>query len=173
MKRYTRKTAYTALFVSLIAICAQICLPFAVPFTMQTFALFAAFFMLGGDAIVAVAVYIAIGAAGVPVFSGFAGGIGVLTGPTGGYIFGFLLSALLYAFGIRVSGERPKAKLVCAAVSLSACYLVGSLWYCAVCKVDLLASAAIGVLPYVLPDALKLALAYRLSKRLLPLINTE
>lgn len=129
--------------------------------------------MLGGDAVAAVAVYIAIGAAGVPVFSGFAGGIGVLTGPTGGYIFGFLLSALLYTLGLRVSGDRPITKLICAAISLLTCYLVGAIWYGAVCRTDLLISLAVGVLPYILPDALKLALAYSLSKRLLPLINKK
>ena len=88
----------TALFAALIVVCSWISVPFnVISFTMQTFAVFFALSFLGGKyGTLAVAVYIAVGAAGLPVFSGFRGGVGALTGATGGYIFGFLLSGAVY-----------------------------------------------------------------------------
>ena len=94
------ETTYIALFAALIAVCAFITIPMPLPFisfTLQTFGVFAALGILGGrDGTTAVAVYILLGAIGVPVFSGFRGGFGVLIGPTGGYIAGFLGAALVY-----------------------------------------------------------------------------
>ncbi len=171
VKRSVRRIARISVFAALIAVCSQICLPFAVPFTMQTFALFLTLFLLKNDAIIAASVYIIIGAVGVPVFSGFTGGIAVLAGATGGYIFGFLLSAVLYALIIRFLGDKPVAVLIGAVAALTVCYLVGAAWYGTVCKTDFLTALALGVFPYILPDALKLFLALTLSKRLLPIIK--
>lgn len=89
MKHRIHRIAHISLFAALIAVCAQMCLPFVVPFTMQTFALLMALMLLKNDAIVSILVYITLGAVGVPVFAGFKGGAAVLAGPTGGYIFGF------------------------------------------------------------------------------------
>ena len=83
--------AFTALTAAIIAVCAWITVPGPVPFTMQTFGVFLALRLLGGKrGSISVALYILLGAAGLPVFSGFKAGIGVLIGPTGGYILGFI-----------------------------------------------------------------------------------
>ena len=96
-KQSTRDLAYIALFAVLIAICSWIAIPILqVPYTLQTFAVFLAVGVLGGKrGTLAVLVYILLGAVGVPVFAGFTGGLGVLLGTTGGYILGFLCTALL------------------------------------------------------------------------------
>ena len=89
--------AYNALFAVLLTVCAWISVPLPVPFTLQTFAIFAALGILGGRrGTWAVAVYLLLGAVGLPVFSGFRGGLGALLGTTGGYILGFLALALVY-----------------------------------------------------------------------------
>ena len=90
--------AYTALFTVLLTVCTWISVPVPpVPFTLQTFAVFAALGTLGGRrGTYAVGAYLLLGLAGAPVFSGFQGGAGVLLGATGGYILGFLASAALY-----------------------------------------------------------------------------
>ena len=95
-KSKTYDLVYIAVFAVLMAVCSWISVPTAVPFTLQTFAVFMAVGVLGGRrGTMAVALYIILGAVGVPVFAGMTGGIGILTGTTGGYIVGFLFSALL------------------------------------------------------------------------------
>ena len=102
----TKDMAYIALMAVLISVCSWLSVPAAIPFTMQTYAVFTALLLLGGRrGSIAVAVYIALGAIGLPVFSGFAGGIGKLMGPSGGYIFGFMLTALCYWLCERLSAK--------------------------------------------------------------------
>ena len=84
-----RDIAHIALFTALMAVCAWITIPFAVPFTMQTFAVMLAAAVLGTRrALLSLILYLALGTVGIPVFSGFTGGFGVLAGPTGGYLIG-------------------------------------------------------------------------------------
>ena len=96
----TLDLAYIALFAVLMAVCAWITIPLPKPlvqFTMQTFAMFMALTVLGGRrGLYTMLVYLLLGAVGIPVFSGFRGGIGVLLDTTGGYIIGFVAAALLY-----------------------------------------------------------------------------
>ena len=88
---------YIAISAALIAICSWISIPTAVPFTLQTFAVFFVLLLLGGErGTIATLVYVLLGAVGVPVFAGFSGGIGILLGSTGGYIIGFLFVGLIY-----------------------------------------------------------------------------
>ena len=95
-KMQTLDMAYIGLFAVVIAICSWISIPTVVPFTLQTFAVFLAVAVLGGKrGTLAVIVYVLLGAVGLPVFSGFKGGIGVLLNTTGGYIIGFVFSALV------------------------------------------------------------------------------
>ena len=85
-----------ALFAALMAVCSWITIPYVVPFTMQTFGVFLALLLLGGKrGTICMAVYLLLGAVGLPVFSGFRGGVGALVGSTGGYLVGFIVSALL------------------------------------------------------------------------------
>jgi biotin transport system substrate-specific component len=99
-----------AFFAALITVCSWISLPVAdIAFTMQTFGVFLALGLLGGKwGSVAIAIYLLLGAVGMPVFSGFRGGVGMLAGVTGGYLWGFSSSAWQAAFprGLR---RRRKA----------------------------------------------------------------
>ena len=95
-KTKTYDLAYIAIFAVLIAICSWISIPATVPFTLQTFAVFMAVGLLGGKrGTIAVLTYVLLGAIGVPVFAGFSGGVGALLGNSGGYIVGFIFSALV------------------------------------------------------------------------------
>ena len=83
----TYDIVYIAVFAVIMAICSWISIPAAVPFTLQTFGVFIAVGVLGGKrGSLSVLVFILLGAIGIPVFANFSGGIGVLAGPTGGYI---------------------------------------------------------------------------------------
>ena len=92
----TYDIVYIGVFAVIMAICSWISIPTTVPFTLQTFGVFIAVGVLGGKrGSLAVLVFIILGAIGIPVFSGMTGGVGILLGSTGGYIIGFLFSALV------------------------------------------------------------------------------
>lgn len=164
-----RKITATALMSAVICASSLLYIPFAVPLTLQTFAVFFALFTLGGRyGTLSVFVYICIGAAGLPVFSGFGGGIARLFDASGGYIFGFLFAALAYWL-ITSRVLCRAARLFAAAVALAVIYAVGTAWYSFVYLGgvgSILSAAAVTVLPFVLPDILKILLAYFLSKRI-------
>ena len=160
-----------ALMTVLIAVCAWITVPSVVPFTMQTFGVFCALGLLGGrTGTAAVALYIALGAAGLPVFSGFRGGLGILLGPTGGYIAGFLFSGLAYWLTERCfRGHRWQAAAGMV-LGLLVCYAFGTAWFMTVYArqgkaVGLAAALGWCVFPFLIPDLLKIALALLVSRR--------
>ena len=113
-KLTARDISYIAMGVALIALCSWLSVPMTVPFTMQTFAvcLIAALFGLRGG-LWTVVCYLLLGAAGAPVFAGFGGGFAALLGPTGGYLLGFVFTALIVvvlALGRFVFAARKSAK---------------------------------------------------------------
>ena len=169
-----RNLSRAALFAALMALCSWISVPAPVPFTLQTFAVFLAPGLLGGRlGTAAVGVYLLLGAAGLPVFAGFSGGIGALLGATGGYLLGFLLTALVMWGAEAALGRSEPVFLASAAAGQGLCYLFGSLWYAfgyAGGAAGLPAVLGACVLPFLLPDAAKLALAFALRRRLAPVL---
>lgn len=168
----TSDMVYIAVFAVLMAICSWISIPMAVPFTLQTFGVFIAVGILGGKrGTLAVLVYILLGAVGLPVFSGFNGGIGVLLNTTGGYIIGFLFSALAM-WGIEhLFGRKPIVQIISMVIGLVICYAFGTAWFMVV---YMRTNEAVGlgtvlgwcVIPFIIPDLVKIALAFVLSRRL-------
>ena len=152
-----------SLFAALTAVCAWLSFPVAdIAFTMQTFAVFLTLGILGGKwGTVSILIYLMMGTVGLPVFSGFQGGIGALLGVTGGYIWGFLFSGLTYWSLERVS--KPLAMIA----GLIACYACGSAWFLVYAGEASLGFVLLKcVVPYILPDAVKLSMAMTLSTRI-------
>lgn len=172
-KLQTRDYCYIALFAAIISVCAWISIPMTVPFTLQTFAVFVTVGLLGCKrGTLTVLVYIALGAIGVPVFSGFTGGIGALFGKTGGYILGFLLTAVVGGILVDKFGKSTKCLAAAMTVGLILCYLFGSLWFMAVYTagteggIGLVSVLSMCVIPFILPDLVKMAVAILLVKGL-------
>lgn len=163
---------YIAVFAGMMAVCAWISIPAAVPFTMQTFAIFFAFQILGGKrGTLAVLVYLLIGMAGLPVFAGFSGGIGTLVTPAGGYLFGFLGSAAAMWGLERFAGQKSFRQFLIMLAGLVVCYGFGTVWYMGFYMyttgpVGLLTVLGWCVFPFVIPDVLKIALALLLGRRI-------
>lgn len=158
----SRKYVLCGLFAGLTAICAWLSVPLgSVTFTLQTFAVFLALELLGGKwGTVSILCYLLLGAVGLPVFSGFRGGFSALLGATGGFLWGFLPMGLCYWAFEKVC--RPLGSVL----GLLLCYLCGGLWL-TVCAggMDFAAALAVSVLPYILPDGLKLLLARAVASR--------
>ena len=157
-----------ALCTALIAVCSWISVPATVPFTLQTFAVLLACDLLGGAAILSVALYLLMGAVGIPVFAGFSGGLGTLLGPTGGYIVGFLAIVLLMMAWKKALGGR--LQIVGMLLGLAVCYLFGTVWFVRVYArngnaVSFATALSWCVLPYIVPDVLKILLARLVGAR--------
>lgn len=162
---------YIALAAALIVVCTWLSIPFPVPVTMQTFAIFTTAGLLGRKrCILAVLVYLLLGAVGLPVFSGFSGGIGKLFGITGGYMFGFLLTALITGGLIDRFGKGTLLMVSAMVLGLLACYLLGTLWFYLIYAADtgrisLLAILSSCVFPFLIPDLVKILLAVIVIRR--------
>ncbi len=168
---------YIAIGAALIAICSWISIPTAVPFTLQTFAVFFVLLALGGErGTLATLVYVLLGAVGVPVFAGFSGGIGILLGSTGGYIIGFLFTGLIYILFTKFFKKNIVMKILALVIGLAVCYAFGTAWFMHVYikssgEVGLLTVLGWCVFPFIIPDLLKLALVVVISKRIEPVIK--
>ncbi len=178
--RAIHSAAAIAMSAVVICICSWLTVPFTVPFTMQTFAVFAALLLLGGKrGLAAIGLYLLLGLVGLPVFSGFRGGPGHLLGPTGGYLLGFLFTGLYY---LLIEGVLPRLKwlprVLLLAAGLLPCYLAGTLWFVAVMgargkETGFLSALMLCVVPYILPDVLKLLLAELVSRRVKKALRWE
>ncbi len=163
------------IFAVIIAICSWISIPWTVPFTMQTYGVFLAVQILGGrKGFLAVLVYILLGAVGVPVFAGFTGGLGILLGTTGGYIVGFLIAALEMWMVETAFGKGNIARIASMIFGLFLCYTFGTIWFVVVysrANRPVGIGTALGwcVLPFLIPDLVKIALACVTAPRILRL----
>lgn len=160
--------AFVAMFAALIAVCSMISIPIGeVPVTLQTFGVCLAAAMLGRRrGILSVLIYILLGAVGVPVFAGFKGGFGVLAGPTGGYIAGFLLTALIIGTAADKWGRKALPLTLSMVLGVLLCYAVGTAWFMIVTKMHLGESLLLCVVPFLIPDGVKIAAAVILSVQL-------
>lgn len=165
---------FCAIFAALLAVCSWLSIPLAVPVTLQTFAVFAAIELLGTKcSTAAITVWLLLGAAGAPVFSGFKSGLGVLSGVTGGYILGFLLCPVTAALVKKLAGEYSgtiPVKAVSLLAALLVCYTFGTAWFVILYTRDIGSMTVIEALkkcvfPFIAFDFIKICLALLLEKR--------
>ena len=123
----TRKLAFAGLFAAILAVLSiiQIPMPSGVPVTLQTFAVALCGYVLGKKwGFASTFLYVLIGVIGLPVFSGMKGGFGVLAGPTGGFLFGFLILAPFCGFGMERGNKRWAFGMGC--IGLILCHILGA-----------------------------------------------
>ncbi|MBQ7131142.1 MAG: biotin transporter BioY [Oscillospiraceae bacterium] len=178
MKSRINNLTLCALFTAMIAVCAQLTIPFAVPFTMQSFAIYLSLLCIGAKRTAASTLcYLALGILGVPVFSAFRGGVQVLFQISGGFLIGFLLMIGVFAFLLRCF---PKGNVaVCLFAATLPCYALAVVWYFLVLGVkanyfSVMKAFACCVFPFLIPDVLKILLAVTVSKKvkkLLPILR--
>ena len=175
----TFSMVYVALFAVLIAICSWISIPTTVPFTLQTLGIFVSVGVLGGKrGSLSVLIYLLLGAIGIPVFAGFTGGMGVMLGSTGGYIIGFLLLALVMWLMERMLGRKSWVLALSMVVGLIVCYAFGTAWFMVVYarsagSIGLMTALGWCVIPFIIPDAIKIVIALIVSRRVSKLIKID
>ena len=173
-------TAVIAVSAALITICSWISLQIGpVPVTLQTLAVLAVLMTTGGRrGTIAIAVYLALGAIGVPVFSGFKGGPAAFAGPTGGFLIGFLAAALVYwlleklVFARLMTSQKKRIifGFVNSFIFELLMYTVGVIWFMTVYAaqtgpVGLVTVLGWCVIPFIIPDLVKIAAAVIISSR--------
>jgi len=158
-----------AIFAAIIAVMAQIIIPMplGVPMTLQTLAIMLAGVMLGAKkALISTILYVLLGAVGAPVFAGFAGGFGIVLGPTGGFIMSFPLLALAVGIGAEKSNKNPNRTPIASlylwgglTIGVLFNYLCGVVYYSIYTSNSLLTSFIACVLIFIPTDILKIAIA--------------
>ena len=159
---------FTALFAALICVAAPFSIQVGpIPISLATFAIYLTGAMLGGKrGVVATAVYILIGAVGLPVFSGFRGGFGALFGPTGGYIIGYIPLVLITGIFAEMNAKKINRAIVTfigMILATAALYTFGTAWFMIVLGSDLITALGTCVLPFLLGDTIKIVCATALS----------
>jgi biotin transport system substrate-specific component len=161
-----RTVVQAALLATITAVLAQIAIPLpgGVPFTLQVFGVFLGIFLLGKKAFWGMLTYLLLGAIGLPVFAQAQGGIGIILGPTGGYIVGFVISGLVGGYLVELAKFSLKGKILGLLVSLVIIYFTGTVQLALVTKSSVDKALAIGTLPFIPFDILKGVIAIVLSK---------
>lgn len=170
----TSQMALTALMTACICVMGPwaLNLPFSpVPISLCSMAIYFALYVLGLKlGTISVALYILLGAAGIPVFSNFSAGLGKIAGPTGGYIIGYLFLALICGLFIHFFPGRLPLHVTGFVLGTLVLYLFGTLWLQYQLKLSFYAALVAGVIPYIPGDIAKLIIAlavgYPLKKRL-------
>lgn len=171
-KMKTLDVVYIGLFAAVMAVCSWISIPLTVPITLQTFGVSCAVGLLGlKRGTLSVLVYIILGLVGVPVFAGFTSGVGILAGTTGGYIVGFIFTALIVGLMTKFLGNKLWVYIVSMVLGIAVCYVFGTVWYIVVYNNGNADAVSLGtvlgwcVTPFIIPDIIKIALASVICKR--------
>ena len=165
---------YASLFAALTAVGAFIKIPIPispVPITLQVFFVLLAGLVLGarwgGTSMV---VYVMLGVIGLPVFSGGSSGLGILLGPTGGYIIGFVAGAFVTGLIYNKANDSKTATIGAMIGGLAVIYLLGVMQLSFVANMTLQQAVAVGMLPFLIGDAIKIVAALIVADRIRPLL---
>lgn len=168
----TLDIVYIGMSVALIAVCSWISIPLTVPITLQTMGVCLIAGLFGAKrGTIAVIAYIVLGTIGVPVFSEFTSGAGILLGSTGGYIIGFIFTSLIVGFVSDKFNDKLLALIVSMIIGILVCYTFGTAWFAVVYAkngepTSLATILGWCVIPFLIPDAIKIAIASVLINRL-------
>lgn len=163
-KLSVKELTAAAMMTAVTALLAQVSFmtPWGVPLTLQTFAVALCGYALGSKlGTASISAYILMGAVGVPVFSSFRGGIGMLFGVTGGFLFGFI--PFVFLCGLAVKQKNTALKLFIGALGLIVCHIFGIIQFSIVSASSLHRSFMLVSFPYILKDLASLTAAYFLS----------
>lgn len=168
----TKDLILCALFAAVMSIFSVIAVPIGViSITLGVFGILLTAVVLGAKrGVISTLIFILLGAVGLPVFSGFKGGIGVLTGPSGGYILSYIPMALIVgavSAHLDISKKSFVLRLLSCFAAVILCYLIGTLQYIFVMKgTSFTAALAVCVYPFIPFDIIKCILAVLLGERI-------
>lgn len=164
-ERKSQLVALTATFVALITVGAWISIPLPpVPLTLQTFFVLLAGVIMKRYAVIPAVLYLVLGALNVPVFHNALAGIGVILGPTGGFLIGFIPAALIA--GLAYEKKERIIRITGLIAATAAIYVFGISWLSFSTGIGLAQAVLIGVVPFLAGDALKGIAVYYIGERI-------
>ena len=138
-----------------------------VPISLGTFAVSLSVCILGRNlGMLSYLLYLLLGFIGLPVFSNYGAGVEKLLGPTGGYLIGMIFLAFIGGFAVEKFSKSPIKQYLGLMLGSAFCYLLGTLWLGKVLSMDFGKALSVGVIPFILPDAIKVLLALVLGKKI-------
>lgn len=162
-----KKLCLASLFAAFLSIVAPFTIPVgATALSLATFAVYITSFCLGKTAVFSMVTYLILGAIGLPVFAGFRGGADVLFGPGGGYLWGYILCALIIGFSQSRFSNRKLFLSLYLIIGTVAIYITGTLQFLIITKTDFGAAFLACVLPFIPFDAIKILAAVLLSSKI-------
>jgi biotin transport system substrate-specific component len=169
-----RMTLYASLMAAMTAVGALIAIPIGpVPIVLQNFFVLLTALLLGPRwGLASVGTYLLIGACGLPVFAGGTGGLAKLAGPTGGYLIGYLPAVFVAGMVSRQGGGRVLPDVLAMVAAMLLVYALGASWLKVLTGMDWTKTLAVGMLPFLVGDALKIAAAVPVARAVRPVIKT-
>ena len=160
-KLTTYQMAVTALMAAVMCVLGPLTVPIgAVPISLANFVICLTAWLLGPKfGTLSVAVYLCIGLIGVPVFSGYGAGLAKLAGPTGGYLVGYLLLALIGGLFIEKSNRNQVVSGICLVLGDAACYVLGTAWFVFQMQCELGYALSVCVYPFIALDLAKIVVS--------------
>lgn len=170
---------YIALVAAVMCVIAPITIPLPftpIPISMATFVVYITTIIIGKKrAVISILIYLLIGAVGVPVFSGYSGGVQKIASPTGGYLIGYIFCAFVIGWFVEKFENKMYMYAVGVAVGTLTCYTVGTVWLSYQAQLTFTEALIMGVIPYIPLDVLKMIIAvavgYPLKKQMKALVN--
>lgn len=161
----SRIIALSAAFIALITLGSWVSLPFfPVPLTLQTLFVLLSGAVMRRYAVIPVTLFILLGALGLPVFHNGIAGIGILLGPTGGYLIGFIPAALIVGLAYETNNDR--VRVIGLATATLIIYAFGISWLMYSTGMGIAAALVMGMVPFLLGDIVKATAAFLIAKRL-------
>lgn len=159
---------FMALMAAVMCIAGPLAVPIGpVPITLTNLVIYIAVGVLGTvQGTISYCLYLLLGMVGLPVFSGYAGGLGKLAGPTGGYLIGFIAMALIGGIVMEVSHRKLIPTLIGWFIGTAVDYLLGTLWFMYIMHTTFMQTMAVCVFPFIIGDCIKLIAGVMLGRQL-------
>lgn len=159
----TKIMTMTSLMTAVLCVLGPITLPIPispVPISLVTFVIYLSVYIMGMRyATISCLLYLLIGIIGLPVFSGFTGGVGRILGPTGGYMIGYVFMAIISGFFIERWMRKRALHMVGMIFGTIICYLFGTMWLSIQAGMSFYSALAAGVFPFLIGDSIKMIMA--------------
>ncbi len=157
----TYQMAVTALMAAVLCVIGPLSVPIgAIPISLSNFVISLTVWLLGPKfGTLSVAIYLALGAVGMPVFSGYGGGLAKLAGPTGGYLIGYLAMAFIGGLFVEKSKGNPVISGIGLVIGVAVSYVFGTAWFVFQMGCELSYALAVCVYPFIAFDLAKVIIA--------------